>query len=349
MLPRCLCAGLLIALVGCNTPTTAVENAADAQPAGVENQVADNADAAEPTAETGAKIIRQPSTVSKKGTSIRAVVNGDPITSYDVKRRAAFLSLRRVGGNRTEKALEELVEEKIKMQEATRRRVVASDGDVDASYANFAKSNRMTISQMNTVLSQSGVTSQHFKDFVRGQISWNRAVGEKLRAQSSAKTQQQTMSALREAGGEKPETAEYLMEQVIFVVPDAKRSSILNQRRQEAASFKQRFTRCGETVKMAAGLRDVTVRTLQRTLEPELPPLWKEDLIKTAEGQTTDIKSTERGVEFIAICSKRIVSDDRAAQIVEQAKEFETFNERGSEVADEFLKELKSASKIIYR
>ena len=318
---RFIVAALLLALTGCNTPTTAVDSADQPQQEDVENSAAENAD----STKTNSNIIRQPSTVSQKGTRIRAVVNGEPISTYDVQKRSAFLALRRVGGNRNERALEELVEDKIKIQEAKRRNVVANDSEVDASFANFAKSNRMSVSQMNTVLNRSGVTSAHFKEFIRGQISWNRTVGEKFRAETSSRTQQQTMSALRDSGGEKPETTEYLMEQIIFVIPAAKRKSMLSQRRQEALAFKQKFTRCGETLKLAAGLRDVTVRTLARTLEPRLPLLWKDDLIKIAEGQTTGVKDTERGVEFLAVCSKRIVSDDRTAQIVEQAKEFEVF------------------------
>ncbi len=104
-----------------------------------------------------------------------------------------------------------------------------------------------------------------------------------------------------------------------------------------------------ETVKQAAAVRDVTVRTLSRRLEPQLPPDWKEELINTPEGGTTDVKETDNGVEFLAVCSKRSVSDDTTARVLEQEKEFESFNDKGDEFSKSFLAELKSKSKIIYR
>lgn len=340
---------VLLAFSGCTTPTAAVdENAGGQQQAQVAE--ADNADGdATPDEGSGGTVIRQQSTVSQRGTNIEAVVNGEPITNYDVRRRAAFLQLRRVPGNRTQKALEELVEEKIKMQEARRQNAVASNREVDEAYANFAKSNRMSASQMNQVLNQSGVTSSHFKEYIRGQISWSRATGTKLRRDIVSQSEIQTLAELRQAGGEKPSTTEYLLEQTIFVIPQSQRSARLKARRAEANAFKERFTRCGETRSLAIGLTDVTVRTLPRSLEPELPDEWKEELIKTPEGGTTGIKDTERGVEFLAVCSRKTVSDDRVAQVLDRQAKFEEFNERGNELQDEFLNELKSEAKIIYR
>ncbi len=336
----------LLLLSGCNTPTAAVESASQQQE---ENNPAETAESQSALEASNTNIIQRPSTVSQKGTNIRAVVNGEPITNYDIQRRAAFLALRRVGGNRNEKALEELVEEKIKIQEARKQNTVASNREVDESYANFAQSNRMTPSQLSGILNQSGVTADHFKEYVRGQISWNRATGGKLREEIVSRTTQDTMHSLREAGGEKPSTYEYLLEQVIFVIPDNQRKARLKQRMTEAEAFRQRFTRCGETKTLAVGQLDVTIRTLPRSLEPELPPVWKDELIKTPEGGTTGIKETERGVEFIAVCSRKTVSDDRVAQVMEREQKFEEFNKRGDELSEEFLAELKSKSKIIYR
>lgn len=343
----------VLAVSACTTPTDAVDKADDTSDGtSLAQAVGEESDAAQATEESAAgqaNIIRQPSTVSQKGTNIQAVVNGEPITNYDVQRRAAFLQLRRVSGNRREKALEELVDEKIKMQEARRQNVVANDSEVDAAFANFAKTNRMSASQMSQILARSGVTSDHFKEFIRNQISWSRATGSKLRSDIVSRSTQQTMASIRNSGGEKPTTNEYFLEQTIFVIPESQRAARLKARRAEALAFKANFTRCGETRRQAIGQTDVTVRTLPRTLEPELPEEWKDEIIGTAEGSTTGIKDTERGVEFIAVCSRKSVSDDRAAQVLERAQKFEEFNERGSEMSDAFFNELKSEAKIIYR
>ncbi|MCB1384395.1 MAG: peptidylprolyl isomerase [Nitratireductor sp.] len=351
---------LLLALLlsACSTASDAISSAKEDASKGTAPPAAttENGEAAaggEQLAEAPAepKITHRDATVTQKGTNIRAIVNGQPITNYDIQRRAAFLNLRRVGGNRTEKALEELVDQAIKMQEAKRRGTNPSSKEVDEAFGNFAKSNKMSNSQMSQVLGQAGVGAEHFKEFIRGQMGWQRAVGIKLRSEAKGKTTQETMFEIRKSGGHKPETTEYLLEQTIFVIP-ANRSgdkAYQAQRRKDAEAFRAQFSACGETVKQAAGMRDVTVRQLPRILEPQLPPDWNDELISLSQGAVTKTKTTDKGVEFLAICSKKTVSDDNAAVIVSQSKQFEDLNEAGDKISQEYLAELKSKAQIVYR
>ncbi len=311
-------------------------------------QVVDPAVEEAAKAENEDNIIRQKSTVTQKGTNISALVNGVPITNYDVQRRVAFLKLRRAGGG-NQKALDEMVEQTIKLAEAGKRGTLATDPQVDEAFANFAKSNRMSPAQLNTVLNQAGVTTPHFKQFIRTQMSWSRTITSKFRAETVSKSESDAMFEIRKSGGDKPETNEFILEQTIFVIPDGKSKQMLSQRRTEALAFKAGFTKCGETAAKAVGLRDVTVRSLPRTFQEQLPPEWKEELAETAEGTTTNIKNTDKGVEFLAVCSKKLVSDDSAATVVSQQKDFDSFNESGDERSKEYYEELKSQAKIIYR
>lgn len=342
-----LAAGL--SLGACNTPTAAVDGGSPSQPATAADQTAQGTEAAQQAETPSANIIRKPSTVSQRGTHIRAVVNGAAITNYDVQRRASFLRLRRVGGDRSQLALDELVEETIKLQEAERRNVVATDQQVDEAFANFARSNRLSTSQMSQVLGQAGVGADHFKEFIRGQISWQRVVGSKFRDETQQQASQDVFLRIRESGGQKPETTEYLLQQVIFVIPEARRSALLSQRRKEALAFRQQVTGCENTPQQATSLRDVTVRNLQRTLEPQLPEEWTAQVTATPQGEATDILNTDRGVEFLIVCQRRTVSDDNAVQVLSQAEQFESFNEKGDEISQRFLAELKAKSQIIYR
>lgn len=332
---------LIFTLSSCNTPTNAVESAKiEAQ------QKADEEAAAKASNDN---VIHQSSTVSRKGTNIRAIVNGIPITNYDVQRRIAFLKLRRVSGNRSQKALDEMVEQSIKLEEAALRGTLASDDQVNQAFANFAKSNRMSSKQLSSVLSKSGVSSVHFKDYIKTQISWSRTIQSKFKSDTERKTTADTIFELRKSGGEKPTANEYVLEQTIFVVPQGKSKAYINQRRAEALAFRSSFTKCGETTERAVGLRDVTVRKLPRTLEIQLPAEWKDEISKLDEGDVTGVKNTDKGVEFIAICSKKLVSDDNVAKITNQQSEFDKFNASANTVGDEYFQELKSKARIIYR
>ncbi len=96
-------------------------------------------------------------------TSVVAVVNKTAITSGDVARRVAFLRLQRKSGNLQKLAKEELVEEALKREEIARVGMSVSTADVDASFARFAASNKMSVEQLNAILDRAGVTPAHFK------------------------------------------------------------------------------------------------------------------------------------------------------------------------------------------
>jgi peptidyl-prolyl cis-trans isomerase SurA len=270
-------------------------------------------------------------------TGIAIVVNDQAITTGDVQRRVAFLRLQRSGGNINEAAREQLVNEAIQMQEARRIGAVVGDEQVNQSVQRFADNNRLSMDQLQQVLNQSGVGIEHFRSYVRAQMTWPRVVNARY-GSSQGMSQQDLVARMLERGGDKPTTTEYILQQVIFVVPEARRGQILGQRQREAEQMRSRFTDCGSSRQFAASLRDVSVRDLGRIMQPELPPDWKEQIESTSAGRTTGVRTTDRGVEFIAVCSAQQVSDDRAAEMVFRA---EDQGEGMSANAEEFMKELK--------
>ncbi|MGN6549299.1 MAG: peptidylprolyl isomerase [Pararhizobium sp.] len=249
-------------------------------------------------------------------TSIQVVVNGQPITNYDIEHRIAFLRLQHTKGDLRAKAKEQMVEQTLKAQAIARAHASVSTDAVDASYARFAKANKLTPSQLTQILTRAGVGEKHFKSFIAVQMSWPRLV--KAHSAGQADTHD-LVSKMLENGKEKPSTTEYILQQVIFVVPKGKKST-LSIRKTQAEGMRSRFQGCDNTRDVAAQLRDVAVRDLGRIMEPELPPDWKDYIDKTPQGKTTPIRVTDRGVEFIAVCSAKKVSDDLAAATVFKAQ-----------------------------
>lgn len=277
---------------------------------------------------------------------IAATVNKQVITSLDVNQRMAFLKLQRKKGANKSMALEEMIDDSLKLGEARRLGISIPDKEVDAAFANFAKQNKMTTAQLSDILGKAGVGAKHFKGYIRAQMAWGRAAGAKVRS-ASKMSEQDAVRKMLEKGGEKPSATEYMLQQVIFVVPAAKRGQIMGQRKKEATNFRSRFTSCDATKQSALGLKDVTVRDLGRILAPQLPPEWADMVKKTNQGQTTGIKETEKGVEFLAVCRTKQVSDDKAAAMVLQAEEMG--GEGGDAMAAKFLKELRDKANIVRR
>ena len=327
-----------LALAGCSSATSSA-----LQPTATEVQAtAPAAAATSAQAKVGAQ------RTFGASTQIPAVVNGEAITKLMVSRRAAFLKLRRAPNASRAAARDELIEEALKMQEGRRRGVRVPPQRVDAAYANFAKGNKLTVSQLSTILNQSGVTPAGFKDFIRAQITWSSLVAQQGNgAVSKPLTEREAVARMLKAGGEKPTATEYLLQQVIFVVPEAKRSSAaVEARRREAKALRQRFTSCDQTIGFAKGLKDVTVRDLGRKLGPELPGDWKPFIEKTPAGKATEVRTTARGVEFIGVCRAREVSDDRTAQLVFSTQDAKS---DGGDVGKKYLAALRERAKIEVR
>ncbi|MEP2945202.1 MAG: peptidylprolyl isomerase [Lentilitoribacter sp.] len=247
---------------------------------------------------------------------IKIVVNKQAITSTDLKRRTALLRLQRQSGKLSTKAREQLIEEALIREELTNRRALPSQSEVDRAFATFASGNGMSAKRMGSLLNQAGVGSKHFKEFIRLQIGWPRMVSARYGSSGKLSTQE-LVSKMLERGDDNPTTTEYILQQVIFVVPSSKRSkSTINRRNTEAKRFRPNIDSCDTTKQKAVGLKDVTVRNLGRFLKPELPPEWSPLISKTEINKPTGTRVTDKGVEFLVICKSRSVSDDKAAEMV---------------------------------
>lgn len=273
---------------------------------------------------------------------IRVVVNDEVVTSYDIARRSAFLRLQRRPGNVRQLATDELVEDALKRSALRRAGINVPDSMVTNAFNNFASRNNMSTGQLTQVLNQAGVTANHFREFIRLQIGWGQLVQARARSQSQLMSEQDVVARMLEQGGQKPTSTEYILQQVIFVVPEANRGQI-SARRTEANNMRGRVSSCDQTLAMAQNLRDVTVRDLGRVLELQLPANWADDIKGLQTGQTTKVKDTDRGVEFIVVCRARQVSDDRVAQLQFSTEALEG---DGGDAGASLLAELRENARI---
>lgn len=276
---------------------------------------------------------------------IKYVVNDIAVTSGDIQHRNAFLRLQRRKGD----AANEMVEQALRMSEAKRLGIRISDQQVNDSYARFASSNKMQLKQLDGVLAQAGVTKEHFKEYIRAQMTWNQVLSARYRSEQGGNSlsQQDVVRRMLNNGGTKPTATEYMLQQVIFVVPAAERRAIIGKRKREAEAMRGRFNGCDTSREFAKGLIDVTVRDLGRVLAPQLPPDWADQIKKTKTGAATAVRETERGVEFIGVCSAREVSDDKVAQMVFQSEG--NADGKSDELDKKYIEELKKKARIVQR
>ncbi len=116
---------------------------------------------------------------------IVAVVNDDPISFTDVRLRARMLLLSLGGAQPTQEqiqqltseALEQLIDEKLQLQEASEFEVEVSEDDIANSIENLAQQSGMDRQTLFDSLLQAGINPSSLEDQSRADIAWRRIMG----------------------------------------------------------------------------------------------------------------------------------------------------------------------------
>lgn len=274
-------------------------------------------------------------------TTIRVIVNGIPITNYDISQRVRLLRIS--GGSATNtNAQRELIDEAVQMSEALRRGVNVSESQVDNAYAAIARGINMSTSQLTSALSGEGIAAASLKSRIRAQIAWSILVQQRLA--SEAVRNDDIVAALFADGNQDALTAtEYILQQIIFVVPSGASSGVVQQRRREAENYRLRYDGCATGLQQASTLRDVVVRDIGRRMASELTGQQGSAVQSTAVGDATRPFQTDNGFELIGVCEKRDVQSSADAR---SAVENRLSLAKGEEVGQEYLAELRAAAII---
>jgi peptidyl-prolyl cis-trans isomerase SurA len=279
--------------------------------------------------------------------SVRVLVNDQPITSFDVQNRAKMLALFSRGEEGEKDALEQLVDERLMVQEAKRVGMLAGDAEVDEEFADRAKNVKLSTEQFSQALQQRGVDPKTFKDFLRANMSWNKIVRARFRARETV-TDQDIASALttRKIEGPLEEVYEYLLQPIVFVVPEKAGDGAAAQREGQANAFRSNFQGCGQSLQQASTIKGVVVKPTVRREQHELSGSIREELEALDVGGITKPYRVDDGVQMIAVCEKRTISGQTKA--TEEVRD-ELNDKRGQLLARRYLRDLRSDAVIEYR
>ena len=121
------------------------------------------------------------------GTRIVSVVNGDVITSGDVENRARLFALS-TGLPSTAEVIDrlktqianQLVDERLRLQEAQRRKVVVPDKQIATAIHDIEQRNSMPDGALKAKLASLGVSLRTLIDQIRVQLAWTQVLREQL-------------------------------------------------------------------------------------------------------------------------------------------------------------------------
>lgn len=297
---------------------------------------------------SSAFMISQP---AQANMSIEAIVNGIPITTYDVNQRAKLLKLTsRISGSKAQRAaLDELIDEKLQTQATQRANIRVSDQQVNEAYASIAQRVKMNPKSLSAALRQSGIQPKTLKSRLRAQIGWSQMVNAGA-SRGATTSEQEVIAALRadrdKQDGNTSEAVEYDVTQITFVIPKAAGKSKDKVRQREVSNLAARFTSCQEGLNIARRLPDVVVKPLGKRLETELGGPFLPLIREAAVGRLTKPLRTPLGFETVAVCGKRQVNSS-AAKI--QAMSQELQGKQAKMTARRFMRDLRRDAMIEYK
>jgi peptidyl-prolyl cis-trans isomerase SurA len=275
---------------------------------------------------------------------VAVIVNGAPITTYDIEQRTKFntLSTHKTPGR--QEVIEELIDEKLKVQAGERYKLEVGPSDVDNAYTNMARRMRLTPEQLTGALNHAGVDAQTLKARIKADIAWQQIV----RGKFSSSLQLRDKDVLAKLAGankdEKKEVGyEYVLRPVLLIVAPGASEQVIDGRKREAEALRVRFENCESGLKFASALRDVAVRDQIIKSSADLAPAMRKILDDVTVGKLTSPDVTPQGIQMFALCAKRENQVDSTAS--KEARE-EMFLQQFQAKSKRYLEELRRGSMI---
>ena len=276
---------------------------------------------------------------------VAVIVNGEPITTYDIEQRSKLIQLQTHKTSPRDEILNDLIDDKLKVQIGKRYKLEMSDQDMETAYSEIAGRMRLNSAQLTQTLSNQGVSAYTLKDRIRAQMVWQQIVRGKFQA-SLQLNEKEVEKKLESRKQEEAVGFEYTLQPILFIVPRGSGEDVISIKKRDAESLRARFDNCGSGLATARGLRDVAVRQPITKSSADLAPALREILDKTPVGRLTEPEVTAEGVQLFALCNKR---ETRAVSAAKREVQNEIFTEQFTIKSKRLLEELRKGAMIEYK
>jgi peptidyl-prolyl cis-trans isomerase SurA len=276
---------------------------------------------------------------------IVAFVGGEPITAVDIAQRTRLIQLSTQKIPSRQEVLDELIDDRLKVQLSKRYIADVPKREIDSSYASIARRAGMSTAQFTEMMKKSGISVDALKNRIHADFVWAQIVRGKF--QSSLQVGEKEVAVkLQASNKEESVNYEYRLRPILFLVPRGAAPTAIEARKREAEALRVRFQSCEEGLRAAMTLPDVAVRDAITRQSADLGQQQRDVLNNTPVGRLTPPDITQQGVELFAVCNKATAAGDSAGK--REARDA-IYQERFQAMSKKFLKELRSQALIELR
>ena len=278
--------------------------------------------------------------------SVAVMVNGEPITNYDVEQRTKlnFLTTRKQMAR--QEVIDELINEKVKIKEAKRFGVDPSASDIDQAFAGMGSRMRLSVDQLAKTLESQGVRPETLKARLKADMVWTSLV--RGRYKESLQVGEKDVAAAAQEGDEasQAEAFEYKMQPIVLIVPRGSAPAAVDLRRKEAESLRERVQTCEQANSYFKSMQNAAIREAVTKTSADIPGPLRELLNKTPIGHLTPPEVTKQGVEMVALCERKPTKVDTPKKREIREKMYAQKYEAKSKA---YLNDIRKAAMIEYR
>ncbi|MEZ5816565.1 MAG: SurA N-terminal domain-containing protein, partial [Hyphomicrobiaceae bacterium] len=240
-------------------------------------------------------------------------------------------------------ALDELIEERLKLQEAKKLSIRISDKDVDNLFNDMAQRNKMTSAQFAEHLSRQGVDARVLKARLKASLAWREVVRKRYGHQISVSQRDIETLAMR-SGNE--ENQELKLALITIASPGNPDQKAMAARLAEANAIRQKFRGCRSMPQLAkahanARFEDLGFKKVSTIAEPT-----RSLLLSARDGEMLPANLSGGSVEIYAVCGRRGVKIDEEKR---QAAENQLTMQEFEKLAQRYLFDLRKDALIEIR
>jgi peptidyl-prolyl cis-trans isomerase SurA len=280
--------------------------------------------------------------------TVAVMVNGEPITNYDIEQRSKLNVLSHKASTR-QQVIDELIDEKVKIKEGKKFGVDPGASDIDASFALMSSRMRTTPELLTKSLEAQGIRADTLKSRIRADMVWGSLV--RGRFKESLQVGEKDVAAAVQVSADdkdKPQTEsfEYQMRPIVLIVPRGAAPAATEIRRKEAEALRARVQSCDEANSLFKSMQNAAIRDTVIKTSADIPAVLREVLDKTPIGHLTAPEVTKQGVEMVALCGRKPTTVDTPKKREMREK---MFLEKYEKKQKAYLEEVRKAAMIEYR
>ncbi|MDX2309401.1 MAG: SurA N-terminal domain-containing protein [Hyphomicrobium sp.] len=242
-------------------------------------------------------------------------------------------------------ALEELIEERLKIQEAKRLNLLASDDEIDQSIKMVAEKNKMTEKEFGEYLKKIGADVNIMRERFRANISWQQVIRRRFGSQVSV-TERDIDRFVEKLPGTGNESVELQVQKITVSVPPKLDQKGLAQRMADADTIARKGGGCGSMAQHASEVAGAKFENLGPRPAGSIPEPTRSLLLNSADGELLPPFVGAAGIEIWAVCSRKTLAADMEKRQTAQAELRQTEFEI---LAKKHLKDLRQDASIEYR